>query len=310
MSIGGKLVLSNLLVGFGVLWFAGCAAVPATAPATPPASAQAGATTIVAVAPPAAPSVTLPQFLGLDLVFAGTAKAVTRVRNRLSTRFPVLEPKPPVRSLSDPANLSPEASPAVQAAAKAKAEDDTAPQKAKAIKYLAGRGCGECFPETEDALIAALDDCNESIRYGVVRGLQGSVGTSCQSCRTNSCCSPKLLQKLYKVAYERDDQGCFIESSARVRRNARLVICKCGGVPMDAHEALPIEGPPGEIILGDLDAEETTETVAETSENTPSAIPVGFVPKSEDNNEAAKTAAFRLPDLPPPDVTSVFNVDE
>ena len=296
----------------GVL-FTGCASVPTAAPVPPPTSAQAGATTIVAVAPPAAPAITLPKFLGLDLVFAGTAKVATRVRNRLATRFPVLEPKPPVKSLTDPANLSPEASPAVQAAAKAKAEDDKAPQKAKAIKYLASRGCGECFPETEDALIAALDDCNESIRYGVVRGLQSSVGSCCQSCRTNSCCTPKLLKKLYKIAYDRDDQGCFVESSARVRRNARLVICKCGGVPMDVPGAVPIEGPPAEIILGNEDAP-AEGSVAKEAEVTPSefpippTLPIGTVQATPASYGSAETptdvAAFRLPDPPPPDVTT------
>ncbi|MEO1527933.1 MAG: hypothetical protein AAFX06_21075 [Planctomycetota bacterium] len=284
--------------------------MPSAAPAVPPpASAQAGATTIVAVAPPAAPSVTLPQFLGLDLVYAGTVKVASGVRNRLATRFPVLEPKPPVRSLTDPANLSPEASPAVQAAAKAKAEDDTAPQKAKAIKYLASRGCGECFPETEDALIAALDDCNEAIRYGVVRGLQGSVGSCCQSCRTNSCCTPKLLKKLYEVAYERDDQGCFLESSARVRRNARLVICKCGGVPMGPQQVVPLEGPPAEILLG-VDGEsipppdetklvESSDSPPTVESETTIALPVSVTSGASEEEVETTTATFRLPELPP-----------
>ncbi|WP_143543842.1 hypothetical protein [Rhodopirellula sp. MGV] len=232
----------------------GCATVPSAAPAPAPASAQAGGATIVAVAAPSPPPVTLPQFLGLDLVFGGAQKATLCVRNRLGSRFPGLEPKPPIKSITDPANMEPGASPAVQAAAKAKVEADKAPQKAKAIRYLASQGCGECYPDTEDALLAALEDCSEQIRYEVVRGLQSSVGGCCQSCKENSCCTPKLLKKLYQVAYDRDDAGCFVESSARIRRNARLVICKCGGVPSEMENGVPIEGP-GEQLLIDGSAE-------------------------------------------------------
>ena len=229
-----------------LLLFTGCASVPKTpaAPA-PPTSAAAGATTIVAVAPPAGPSVTLPQFLGLDQVLGGLCTITDRIRNRLGTYFPGLEAKPPVLALTDPANSGPDASPAVQAAAAAKAEEDQAAQKAKAIKYLASKGCGECFPDTEAALLAALDDCAEVIRYETVKGLRGSTGGKCSCCRENSCCSPKLLNKLYDLAYERDDSGCFVESSSRVRRNARLVICQCGGVPPLDERSGPLEGPGG-----------------------------------------------------------------
>ncbi|MCC9603428.1 hypothetical protein LOC67_23005 [Stieleria sp. JC731] len=243
--------LTNIFCIAGLLAIVGCATVPPAAAPAPPAAAQAGGATIVAVAAPAPPATTLPQFLGLDLVFGGAQKATLCVRNRLGARFPGLEPKPPVKSITDPANLEPGASPAVQAAAKAKAEEDQAPQKAKAIRYLASRGCGECFPDTEDALLAALDDCNETIRYEVVRGLQSSVGGCCQSCKENSCCTEKLIQKLYKMAYGRDDYGCFVESSARVRRNARLVICKCGGGPTTIDGAAPLEGPGDEVIISE-----------------------------------------------------------
>ncbi|MCD0463714.1 hypothetical protein U8335_25585 [Roseiconus lacunae] len=243
-------LLNWMLVVLGLSCL-GCATVPSATPPAPPASAQAGGATIVAVAAPAPPAMTLPKFLGLDLVFGGVQKTTLCVRNRLGSRFPGLEPKPPIKSITDPANLEPGASPAVQAAAKAKAEEDQAPQKAKAIRYLASLGCGECYPDNEDALLAALEDCNEQIRYEVVRGLQDSIGGCCQSCKENSCCTTKLLQKLYQMAYERDESGCFMESSARIRRNARLVICKCGGVPGEVVENIPTEGPGAGLILGE-----------------------------------------------------------
>ncbi|MCA9137334.1 MAG: hypothetical protein KDB00_11265 [Planctomycetales bacterium] len=317
------------LIGLiGLVSCVGCATLPPAPaiPAAPPTSAAAGATTIVAVAPPAAPGMTLPQFLGLDLVFGGVRQVGTRVRNRLGTRFPGLEAKPPIRSITDPANTGPDASPAVKAAAEAKAEDDQAPQKAKAIRYLASRGCGECYPDTEDAMIAAMDDCSEVIRYEAVKGLRSSVGGTCQCCRENSCCTPKLLKKLYELAYERNDAGCYLESSARVRRNARLVICSCGGVPSDGIESVPVEGPAsgdsapvpaGEIappVAATTDqptsqspsqsedaVEETSQSVAAADDH-PIAV-VGMVTETTSTKlPTATTAGFVLPadfDVPP-----------
>lgn len=232
------------LVALMILCCNGCAGLP-TAPPAPaaPAAAQAGGATIVAIAPPSPPPITLPKFLGLDIAYGGVTLVGQRVRNRLGTRFPGLEARPPVRSLTDPANTSETASPAVKAAAQAKAEQDEVPQKAKAIKYLASLGCGKCYPDTEKALLAALDDCNEMIRYETVRGLRKSLGDSCNSCRENSCCSPKLTRKLYEIGYGVTENGCHQESSSRVRRNARLALCGCGGIQPEQFEGIPFEGP-------------------------------------------------------------------
>ena len=287
---------------------AGCASVPPAAPApAPPTSAQAGATTIVAVAPPAAaPGMTLPQFLGLDVVFGGVRTVGQRVRNRLGTRFPGLEAKPPIKSITDPANLGPDARPAEKAAAEAKMEDDKAPQKAKAINYLASRGCGECYPDTEMAMLAALEDCSEDIRYAAVRGLRSVSGDACKCCRENSCCSEKLLKKLYEIAYERDDSGCFLESSARVRRNARLVICDCGGVPSLDADQTPMEGPTstdavptpaGEISPAVAAMATSPETNADaTAVENPVAV-VGHTTEADSETvPSTATAGFLLPE--------------
>jgi hypothetical protein len=216
---------------------------PAPTPAALPTSAQAGDTTIVAVAGPSPAKATLPEFLGIGQLFGGLGAIGQRVRNRLGSRFPFLETKPPLLAISDPANMSADAPPAVKAAAEAKAEEDKAPQKAKAIRYLASLGCGECYPDTEDAFLDALEDCTELVRYETVMGLRSSAGDPCQRCRENSCCSPKLLKKLNQLAYEVDDKGCNYESSSRVRRNARLALRACGGYQPEASSDVPEEGP-------------------------------------------------------------------
>ena len=230
---------------------------PAAAPSPAPTSAVAGQTTVVAVAAPAAPSMTLPQFLGLDVAFGGLQGAGQRLRNRLGTRFPALEAKPPILAITDPANSSETASPAVQAAAEAKAEADQAPQKIKAVSYLASLGCGKCYPDNEAALLAALEDCSESIRYAAAKGLRKSLGTGCGCCRENSCCSEKLLKKLQQLGYDRDDSGCYVEPSSRVRRYSRLAVEACGCGPVDKEPQTPLEGPSSE--------KNSTETTASAS---------------------------------------------
>ena len=65
--------------------------------------------------------------------------------------------------------MSEDASPAVKAAAEAKAEEDQAPQKAKAIRYLASLGCGKCYPDTEEALLADSTDRYLTLRESFIQ---------------------------------------------------------------------------------------------------------------------------------------------
>jgi len=157
----------------------GCAAasspVPSPIPEPSSPTLQVGDTTVVALSPPAAPCCkkqTLPQFLGLDKLAGGLVGLVRNIGARISSRldlagrFPAIQdPPPPVLAITDPANLSPDSPPSVQAAAEVKAEEDSAAQKVQALKYLATIGCGGCYPSVEDALLAALDDCNEEVRF-------------------------------------------------------------------------------------------------------------------------------------------------
>ena len=239
------------LVLFLAAWLplAGCATTaPPTPPTTPapPTSAQAGATTVVAVAPPAQPCCphqTLWEFLGVKGLFKDLGSVVNCIRNELGSVFPGLEALPPMLAIADPKNLQ-SSNPAVAAAAGAKADEDQAAQKIKAIRYLATLGCAGCYPDVEDALLAALDDCTEAVRYEAVKALRDLAGRSCSSCKTKSCCSPKVRKKLDEVANKMVN-GCYKESSERVRRLARLAMAGCGGgaPPTPAPQEGPSEGP-------------------------------------------------------------------
>ncbi len=219
----------------------GCATPPQQQQGPLPTSAEAADHTIVAIAAPRGPGMTLPEFLGIKALCNGVRGLAGRLLSRLGSRFPGLEPRPPLKPITDPENLESD-NPAVKSAAEAKSEEDQAAQKVKAIRYLGTLGCDGCYPGVEEALLAALDDCTESVRYEAARALYLKSGSPCCMCKSTACCSNATLKKLDQVANGRDEQGCYEEASARVRRMARLAMRGCGG-PVYIAEDVPQEGP-------------------------------------------------------------------
>ena len=240
-----RAIVALLLVGNIFLW-TGCAAAPKPPPAPElPPPLKAGDTNIVTIAPPAQPKHNLIEFTGIGTIFQSVLGVVDRMRSLLGSRFPFLESTPPVLPITDSGNAD-SPNPAVKAAAAAKADEDQAPQKIKALNYLASLGCGGCYPDVEQALLDALDDCTEKVRYAAVTGLREAAGNPCVACRSKSCCSPKVLKKLNEVANEQNNDSCFIEPSERVRRMARLAMRACGESPPEST-TLPQEGPSEEV---------------------------------------------------------------
>jgi hypothetical protein len=240
-----------ILIAALVAVILGCRApAAAPAPAAPmlPTSASVGGANVVAISPPAqqcCPKQTLPQFLGIIGACEGIKELIDRLRNRLGAIWPGLEAKPEILAIGDPANLE-SANPAVSTAASVKAEEDQAEQKAKAILYLASVGCAGCYPGIEEAILAALDDCTEAVRFAAASALRRTAAMPCKNCCRSACCGPKVRAKLIKLAYETDSQGCFLESSDRVRRMARLALANCNCVPDKPGQQqpqLPAEGP-------------------------------------------------------------------
>lgn len=252
----------------GILGFTGCASMggaaggPTAAAAGAPSSADVGGTTLVAIAPPATPQGSIWDFLGIPQMMAihqpdhqFKTDLLNSVFSDLLSAFPPLEPPPSPVPLTDPSNMGEDAPPANQAAASVKAQEDAANQKIKALNYLATIGCQKGYPEVEEAFLAALDDPTEKVRYTAVRALRDVAGSPCEACKTGgSCCTPAILKKLHSLAYDTDENGCPIEPSADVRREARLAATRCGGyIPEESQEH--IEGPvpaPG-VVQADSD---------------------------------------------------------
>ena len=78
--------------------------------------------------------------------FMGIPQAGTKIHGALFNRrgnHPGLERKPALKAIADPANLA-SPNPAIKKAAEVKMAEDLKKQKIKAVKYLAGIGCG-CY---------------------------------------------------------------------------------------------------------------------------------------------------------------------
>jgi hypothetical protein len=164
--------------------------------------------------------------------FLGIPQTYTSVRDNWDNRNgnrPRQERKPNLVRLADPKNLE-SPNPAIKKAAEIKKEEDLAKQKIKAVKYLTKIGCG-CYNRDgsiTDALLKALDDCTEDVRYATVKAItEAANGEACVNCKNKSCCSEELSNKLYEMAYERDDAGCYLEPSERVRQAAAEALRAC-----------------------------------------------------------------------------------
>ncbi|TVP97576.1 MAG: hypothetical protein EA381_14650 [Planctomycetaceae bacterium] len=236
----------------------GCSSTPIVQPLRP---AGIGAAAPATAATAATGGTTLPQFLGITNLFRGgfglIRLARDRITARLGSRFPGLEPRPPLKLLTDPANMSEDAPPSVQAAAKIKAEQDAGAQKAKAAAYLATVGCG-CYEGVAEALAENLKDCNEEVRYATVKALRDLGVRSCSCCGGNSCCTVEVHRELMRLAWELDYHGCYVERSQRVRRLARLALetC-CEPFAGSTEDTIPEEGPgpdAGQVIGGEAAA--------------------------------------------------------
>ncbi len=185
--------------------------------------------------PPAAPN-TLWRFLGIP-------QAVHTKYDSLANRkgeHPGLERKPPLKALADPANLE-SGNPAIKVAAEVKQQEDLKPQKIKAIKYLAQIACG-CYPGVKEALLAALDDCTEEVRYEAAVAFCKAAGNPCSLCNRATCCDQTVRDKLRDMAMGTDANGCCKEPSARVRAAAAMALNACNQIPT-AAPAERKEGP-------------------------------------------------------------------
>ncbi|MEM8733857.1 MAG: hypothetical protein AAGG44_06540 [Planctomycetota bacterium] len=233
----------------GLVAINGCATVPAPT-AAPPPPVPAGTPTVVAVAPPSPPPVTLPQFLGLDVVGRAAVVGVRRVRLRLANRWPTLQPtaKTAPAPVGDPANLA-SPSPAVASAAAIQQAQADAPAKVQAFQFLGTVDCGQ-YPEAEQAFLSGFDDVSPVVRSAAVQALIDSqrVCGEC-NCSCGSCCTAAIRDRLLCMAYEKNDQACFCEPNAKVRRLARIALEACGGPqPSPVGPQVSEELPPPAVL--------------------------------------------------------------
>lgn len=191
---------------------------------------------------------TLPRFLGLDVVARRTVLVGKLAREKAATVVPALAPKPLALPVSDPANAE-SPSPAVANAHKVKKAKAAKAAKVKAVVAL---GLEDCVgdPLVEEGILAALDDPHAEVRIKAIEAIMRS-RRGCDNCCNGGCCSVPIRQKLTTMVYEKTGPCCWLEPNSKARRLARLALDGCGG-PLPAVlptvETMPAEFPPAEII--------------------------------------------------------------
>ena len=193
-----------------------------------------------------------------------------------------MEPHPARKALNDPANLAEGMPPVIQEAAKVKMAEDLKPQKIKAIKYLAKIGCG-CYDldgNITKALVEAASDCTEEVRLATVEAIaEAAAAQCCAQCGQTCCCKQPILEQLAKMAYQRDEHGCYVEPSQRVRQAAAraLMICcpSTGPVPLESIEApTPVEEVPNGELIPPVDEADEDPSAEEFGTETAALPPI------------------------------------
>lgn len=174
-------------------------------------------------------------------------KNLRKARINARGENPQRERPPLTKPLNDPAFLEEGAPELLKKAAEVKIAEDLKKNKIKAVKYLTGIGCG-CYDLDDsitEALIEAASDCTEEVRMATMCALfDAANGDKCSQCGSGCCCKEAMMMQLYKMAYERDDTGAYLEPSSRVRAAAKQALRACcpGTGPIEYAE--PEELPP------------------------------------------------------------------
>ncbi len=271
-------MVKRWVFAFAVLGVVAAPLTERTVQGQPPAAVPAW------IPPPApAPPLTLWRFLGIPQGFQRIGDA----RLNRNGNFPGLERKPPLKPIAHPDNLLSN-NPAIKKAAEIKMQEDLAKQKIKAIKYLAKLGCDKCYGGVKEAMMAALDDCTEQVRYEGAKALGEAAVQHCDVCSRQCCCDEELTKKLAQIVYELDDKGCPLEPSERVREAAREALLVC----------CPNVGPPG--YTPEVITPETPETPPEVPPETPPEVPPELPPPPGQNGVAPRLdGALPEASLPP-----------
>ena len=190
--------------------------------------------------------------------FLGIPQGIQKLRGATANRrgnHPACEPKPPLKAIADPKNLESKDA-AIKKAAEVKQAEDLKKQKIKAVKYLASIGCG-CYDVdggVTDAMVASMGDCTEDVRYETIKAIADAAdGECCSKCGKVCCCNKDVLLQLAAMAYQRDDTGCYLEPSERVREaaaEALVICCPTDTLPMIVE---PEPGPTPELLDDESD---------------------------------------------------------
>ena len=252
-------------------------------PAVPAVPSAAAAT---AAAGAAAPT-TIFDFLGVPQIARGAVKLGKATVNTTRRLLPFGDPPPPAGQ--DGANAKPDdqKSPGEKSVEHNVKAKKAAKADAQAIAFLAAVGCGDCNPDVEETLFGGLESCFPSVRAAAARTVRLASCNGCPDCNQKSCCSQRIRERLMKLGFGVDHNGCMFEQDPEVSRQCRLAfqVCQCSPLEETALEPFT-EGPPPEADYLPPPTEKSADLKAKgPTIRFASAAKYGGVPWARVNNE-------------------------
>jgi hypothetical protein len=160
-------------------------------------------------------------------------------------------------------------------AAEPSSPEDLVPKKIQALQYLVTLSCfcPDRPDQVKDALLAALDDDAEVVRYEAAMAVAHAARRVCPVCQRCSFCVAEMLDKLQQIGIGQNAQGGWREPSERVRTAAYEALTACRRRLEPAPESVADELPPAPLPPDDLPATATAATPAETLATPPAPVP-------------------------------------
>ena len=263
--------------------------IPAAPAAPPAASAAAAAGATGATTPP-----TIFDFLGVPQIARGVVKIGKATVNTARRLLPVGDPPPPLGHQggggSGGEKTDEQKSPGEKSVEQNLKAKKAAKADAQAIEFLASVGCGECNPDVEETLYNGLASCFPAVRAAAARTVRIASCSGCPDCNQKSCCSQRIRERLMKLGYGVDHNGCMFEQDPEVSRQCRLAFQVCQCSPLEETTLEPFtEGPPSDVEYLPPPLEKSA--TLDSAENKSSAIKFasltkqGRVPWARVNNE-------------------------
>jgi hypothetical protein len=172
--------------------------------------------------------------------------------------------------------------------------EDLVPKKVQALQYLATVSCFcPAHPgEIRDALLAALEDDSEVVRYEAALAIAHAARHVCPVCKRCSFCTVEMMDNLEQIGIGQNARGAWREPSERVRTAAYEALTACRHRLASVPKSVTDQGPPAPLPPGDPPPSTTmaAPSVADAADREPRLLAAAPPAVAQEPEKASPTA--------------------